>query len=133
MPTLFTRIINQEISSHKIYEDEYTYVFLTIEPLFEWHTLVVPKIEWDKWYDHDQTTINHLMYTAKYISKVLEKTFESPRIALIIEWLEVPHTHIHLVPLHDGKWLEDAKKTNPTTEELKFVAQKILNALHTWS
>lgn len=127
MSTLFTRIINQEIPSHKIYEDEFTYVFLTIEPLYEWHTLVVPKIAIDKWYNHSQETLSQLMNTAQYISEVLEKTFEVERVALVIEWLEVPHTHLHLIPLPTWKGLTSAKESTPSTNELKKICQEILN------
>jgi histidine triad (HIT) family protein len=125
MPTLFTRIINQEIPSHKIYEDENTYVFLTIEPLYEWHTLVVPKIALDKWYDHSHETLGQLMQTAQYISIVLEKAFHAERVALLIEWLEVPHTHLHLIPLPAWKWLAQSQKSSPTNETLKNTAEKI--------
>lgn len=127
MPTLFTRIINQEIPSHKIHEDENTYVFLTIEPLYTWHTLVIPKVEWDKWYDHSQETLGHLMNTATYIAKLLEKSFAVERIALLIEWIQVPHTHIHLIPLPKGKSIAESQVSTPSQSQLKRVAEKILS------
>jgi histidine triad (HIT) family protein len=85
MPTLFTRIIDQEISSYKIYEDEYTYAFLDINPLQPGHTLIVPKIEVDKWYDLPSETVDQLMRTAQRLSPALEKTFDALRVVLVIE------------------------------------------------
>ena len=129
MPTLFTKIINQEIPSYRIYEDEYTYVFLTIEPLYEWHCLVVPKVEVDKRYDATYETIKHCMHSAKKIAPILEKNFDAYKVALIIEGLEVPHMHIHLVPLPQWKSLKESSATRASDEELSTTQQKILNSL----
>ena len=129
MPTLFTKIINQEIPSYKIYEDDYTYVFLTIQPMYTWHTLVVPKVEVDKWYNNHNEILHKLMDTAKHIAKDLEVIFEAERVAMIIEWLEVPHTHLHLVPLPESKWLKDSETISASDKQLQKVHLKITNYL----
>lgn len=127
MATLFTRIIKQEIPSYKIYEDDYTYAFLDINPIYAWHTLIAPKIEVDKRYDLPSETINQLMSTAKRLSPVIEKACDAIRVALIIEWIEIPHAHIHLIPLKQWETLDGSKKMKISTKELQKTQNRINN------
>ncbi|MBT8233129.1 MAG: HIT family protein [Saprospiraceae bacterium] len=101
MPSIFTKIINGEIPSYKIAEDENYYAFLDINPLREGHTLVIPKKEIDYIFDLDNDTLSGLMIFAKKVGLAIEKTIQCERIGLTVIGLEVPHAHVHLIPI-DG-------------------------------
>ena len=101
MSTVFTKIIKGDLPSYKIAEDENFYAFLDINPLKEGHTLVVPKMEQDKIYDLDDDTLRDFIVFAKRISKAIEKSIPCLRVGMTIIGLEVPHAHIHLIPLND--------------------------------
>lgn len=101
MSTVFTKIIKGDLPSYKIAEDENFYAFLDINPLKEGHTLVVPKMEQDKIYDLDDDTLRDLIVFAKRASKAIEKSIPCLRVGMTVIGLEVPHAHIHLIPLND--------------------------------
>ena len=101
MSTVFTKIIKGDLPSYKIAEDENFYAFLDINPLKEGHTLVVPKMEQDKIYDLDDDTLRDFIVFAKRISKAVEKSIPCLRVGMTVIGLEVPHAHIHLIPLND--------------------------------
>lgn len=101
MSTVFTKIIKGDLPSYKIAEDENFYAFLDINPLKEGHTLVVPKMEQDKIYDLDDDTLRDLIVFAKRASKAIEKSIPCSRVGMTVIGLEVPHAHIHLIPLND--------------------------------
>jgi histidine triad (HIT) family protein len=101
MSTVFTKIIKGDLPSYKIAEDENFYAFLDINPLKEGHTLVVPKMEQDKIYDLDDDTLRDFIVFAKRISKAIEKSIPCLRVGMTVIGLEVPHAHIHLIPLND--------------------------------
>lgn len=101
MSTVFTKIIKGDLPSYKIAEDENFYAFLDINPLKEGHTLVVPKMEQDKIYDLDDDTLRDFIVFAKRTSKAIEKSIPCLRVGMIVIGLEVPHAHIHLIPLND--------------------------------
>ncbi len=100
MSTLFTKIINGEISCHKIAEDEDHFAFLDINPNAEGHTLVVPKKETDYFFDLSQREIELMMAFSKKIAKALDKVLNPLRTGVVIQGLEVPHAHVHLIPLY---------------------------------
>jgi histidine triad (HIT) family protein len=100
--TLFTKIINQEIPSYKIYEDELVYAFLDIHPIQPGHTLVVPKIETDYVLDLPEPYYSHMFKVSKTISKALQKATDCARVGTMIEGFDVPHVHYHLVPLYQA-------------------------------
>jgi histidine triad (HIT) family protein len=100
MPSIFTRIVNGEIPSYKVAEDEYCYAFLDINPLNEGHTLVVPKKEVDYLFDLDDATYAHLFSFAKLVAGAVGRAVPCLRVGVAVVGLEVPHAHIHLVPLH---------------------------------
>jgi histidine triad (HIT) family protein len=102
---IFTKIIRGEIPARKIYEDKKTFAILDINPLANGHVLVIPKIQIDKFYDLPEADYTALMATVKKIAKHMEKVL-GVRVGLAIEGMEVPHAHVHLVPLYDGDVLK---------------------------
>ena len=100
MPTIFSRIVKGEIPSYKIAEDDNYYAFLDINPLAEGHTLVIPKVEVDYLFDLDNETLAGLTLFSKRVAKAIEKAIPCKRIGVAVLGLEVPHAHIHLVPLN---------------------------------
>lgn len=126
MSTIFTRIINGEIPSYKIAEDEKCYAFLDINPLREGHTLVVPKLEVDYIFDLDDEYLADLLIFSKKVSKAIRESIPCTRIGVAVIGLEVPHAHIHLVPMDT---MEDINFRNPkkkfTPEQLSKTAKII--------
>ena len=109
MASIFTKIINGEIPSYKIAEDEKCYAFLDISPLAEGHTLVVPKQEVDYIFDLDDELLTHLHLFAKKVAKAMKEVIECEKIGMAVIGLDVRHTHIHLVPLKEVGDLNFAK------------------------
>ena len=99
MPTIFTRIIEGELPARFVWKDDLCVAFLTISPLRPGHTLVVPRQEVDHWIDLDAGVIAHVFETAQAIGKAQMAGFNPVRIGLVVAGLEVPHCHIHLVPI----------------------------------
>lgn len=129
--TLFSKIINGQIPSFKIAEDEKFFAFLDINPLVEGHTLVIPKLEVDKFLDMPDDYLKEILLFARPIAFAIEKTFPCNRCGLSVVGLEVPHAHMHLIPLNSMDDINfTRKKLSPTKEELKLTQQKILNQLH---
>ncbi len=128
--TIFSKIIAGEIPSYKIAEDENFFAFLDIFPLVKGHVLVVPKIEVDKFFDLDENYLSKMLVFAKPIAKAIEKSFDCKRCALSVVGLEVPHAHLHLLPINK---IDDTNFTRAklqlSSDELKEVQQKIINAL----
>lgn len=100
MPSIFTRIINREIPGYIVAEDDHNLAFLDINPLNEGHTLVVPKKEVDKLFDLDEETYLSLQAFAHKVAKAIEAAIPCLRVGVAVIGLEVPHAHIHLIPLH---------------------------------
>lgn len=126
MATIFTKIINGEIPCYKIAEDNNYFAFLDINPLRAGHTLVVPKMETDYIFDLDDRQLEGLMVFSKKVSKAIQKAIPCKRIGVAVLGLEVPHAHIHLVPMDS---MEDVNFRNPklkfSSEEFKEIAAKI--------
>lgn len=128
--TIFSRIIRGEIPSFKIAENENFFAFLDINPLVPGHTLVIPKQEIDKFFDMSDDLLSGIMVFAKPIAKAIEKAFPCNRCALSVVGIEVPHVHVHLVPLNTVDDLNfTRKKLKPTQDELRAAQQKILKYL----
>ncbi len=128
--TIFTRIINREIPSFKIAENGKFYAFLNINPLVEGHTLVIPKLEVDKFLDMPDAYLSEILMFAKPIAYAIEKAFPCNRCGLSVVGLEVPHAHLHLIPLNKMDDINfTRKKLSPTDEELKKTQLKILEAI----
>ena len=129
--TIFTKIINGEIPSYKIAENEKFYAFLDINPLVEGHTLVIPKIEVDKFFDMPENYLKEIFSFAKPIAKAIEKSFECNRCGLSVIGIEVPHAHMHLVPLNSADDLNfTRKKLSLSTERMNELQKKILGNLN---
>lgn len=126
MSSIFTKIINGEIPSYKIAEDENCYAFLDISPLAEGHTLVVPKQEVDYIFDLDDELLSHLHLFAKKVAKAMKEVIECEKIGMAVIGLDVRHTHIHLVPLKEVGDLNFAK---PKLELPKERMQEIANLI----
>jgi histidine triad (HIT) family protein len=126
MSTIFTKIINGEIPCYKIAEDDNYFAFLDINPLKAGHTLVVPKKETDYIFDLDDKQLSGLILFSKRISIAIKSAIPCKRIGVAILGLEVPHAHIHLVPMDN---MEDVNFKNPklkfSPEEFKEIAAKI--------
>jgi len=128
--TLFSKIIAGEIPSYKIAEDDQFFAFLDIFPLQEGHTLVVPKMEVDKIFDLDDATIAAFMVFAKKIGKAIERAFDCNRCGINVVGLEVPHAHIHLIPINEPSDMNIANpKLKLSEAEFKAIQQKIIDAL----
>ncbi|MDR0420526.1 MAG: HIT family protein [Prevotellaceae bacterium] len=126
MASIFTKIINGEIPSYKIAEDENCYAFLDINPVAKAHTLVVPKNETDYIFDVDDDTLGKLTVFAKRVAKAIEKSVECKRVGVVVLGLEVPHAHIHLIPLNNESDIDFKKsKLQLTADEFKQIAETI--------
>jgi len=126
MATIFSRIINGEIPAYKIAEDEKYFAFLDINPLTKGHTLVVPKVEVDYLFDVDDNTLAGMMVFAKKVAKAIKATVECTRIGVLVLGLEIPHAHLHLVPLVNEVDLNIKKpKVKLTKEEFEEIAAAI--------
>ena len=126
MASIFTKIVEGEIPSYKVAEDDNFYAFLDINPLAAGHTLVIPKKEVDYIFDLDDETYAGLMAFAKKIATAMKKALPCKRIGVAVLGMEVPHTHIHLVPLQSEADLNfKNKRVELTPEEFKEIASKI--------
>jgi histidine triad (HIT) family protein len=127
MASIFSKIIAGEIPCYKIAENEHFFAFLDIFPLREGHVLVVPKIEVDKFFDVDNQLLGEWLLFAKPIAKAIEKAFDCDRCGISVIGLEVPHAHMHLVPISSSNDLNFTKgKLNLSEQQLKEAQQKIL-------
>jgi histidine triad (HIT) family protein len=128
--TIFSKIINGEIPSYKIAENEKFFAFLDIFPLREGHTLVIPKIETDNLFNLSDDYLSGILLFARPIAKAIEKSFRCNRCGISVIGIEVPHAHIHLVPINSANDLNFTQsKPRATDEELKVVQAKILKNL----
>ena len=123
--SIFTKIIAGEIPSYKIAEDENYIAFLDINPNSKGHTLVVPKKEVDKIFDLDKDTYDGLMSFSFRVAKALEKTIPCKRIGMSVIGLEVPHVHVHLIPIDHMNDMQFIKKQKMSHEEFITLANRI--------
>ena len=125
MHSIFTRIINGEIPSYKIDEDEHCYAFLDINPNAVGHTLCVPKQEVDKLFDLDLEIYMHLMQFSKRIAAALEQAVPCKRVGMAVVGLEVPHAHVHLIPIHQMTYMSFQTKVKMQEEDFISLVNKI--------
>lgn len=129
MASVFTKVMSGEFSGHFVWQDEIAVAIMTIEPLRDGHVLVIPREEVDHWYDLPEKTLVHLTALSQKIAKALQIAFPASRVAMLIAGLEVPHTHLHLVPM-DVMGELDFRNAKPVNGEiLKANAEKIISAL----
>ncbi len=128
--TIFSKIIAGEIPCHKIAENDRFLAFLDVFPLIEGHVLVVPKIEIDKIFDLSDDYLQDIMLFAKPIAKAIESAFDCKRCGISVVGLEVPHAHMHLLPINSADDLNFTKpKLQLSKEQLMLIQQKIINKL----
>jgi histidine triad (HIT) family protein len=128
--SIFSKIIAGEIPSYKIAENEHFYAFLDIAPMNEGHVLVVPKEEIDKFFDLPDNLLSEMLVFAKPIAKAMEKIFDCNRVGLSVMGMEVPHAHLHLIPINSANDLNFTRpKKKFTEEEFKKTQQKIIEAM----
>jgi histidine triad (HIT) family protein len=125
MASIFTKIVQGEIPSYKIAEDERFYAFLDINPNAKGHTLVIPKKEINKLFDLDKETYSGLMDFSYRVAKALEKAVPCERIGMSVIGLEVPHVHVHLIPINVMDDMRFIKKEEFTKEEFEAIANSI--------
>jgi histidine triad (HIT) family protein len=128
--TIFSKIIAGEIPSYKIAENEHFFAFLDIFPLAEGHVLVVPKTETDNLFDLADEYLSNILLFSRPIAKAIEKVFPCNRCGISVVGLEVPHAHVHLIPINSADDLNFTRgKLKLSAEELRVTQQKILAAL----
>jgi histidine triad (HIT) family protein len=128
--SIFSKIIRGEIPSYKIAENELFYAFLDVFPLVEGHTLVVPKQEIDKFFDLPEDLLSEILVFAKPIAKAIEASFPCNRVGIAAIGLEVPHAHLHLVPINHSNDLNFTRPKMKVTEaQLQNAQQAILSHL----
>ena len=125
MSSLFTKIIQGEIPCHKVAENEDFIAFLDINPNTKGHTLCVPKKEIDKIFDMEKTHYSRLMDFSYDVAHAIEKAIPCQRVGMAVVGLEVPHVHVHLIPLHSMDDMRFSQKETLTQEEFEAVAQSI--------
>ena len=128
--TIFSKIIAGEIPAYKIAENEKFFAFLDIFPLVEGHVLVIPKMETDKFFDLSDEYLGGMLLFAKPIAKAIERSFKCNRCGMAVVGLEVPHAHLHLVPLstiNDINFTRGKLKVSP--DQLKKAQEKIISNL----
>ena len=129
MPSIFTRIVRGEIPCHKVGEDEHYLAFLDINPLQEGHTLVIPKLEMDYLFDLDDDLLAGVLPFAKDVARRIRTVVPCTRIGITVIGLEVPHAHLHLIPINGMHDMEFSRpKLKRTPEELAALAERIRNA-----
>lgn len=130
MTSVFTMIINEQLPARFVWKDDRCVAFLSINPMAHGHTLVVPREEIDHWIDLDAELVNHLMAVSQKIGKALDVGFKPSRIALMIAGLEVPHAHLHVIPI-EGMHDLDADRANlaPNPDDLDAAADRVRAAL----
>jgi histidine triad (HIT) family protein len=131
MSSIFTKIINGEIPCYKIAENDLFLAFLDIEPLREGHVLVVPKQEVDKVYDASDEYLQNWFLFARPIARAIEKAIPCKRVGISFIGLEVPHAHMHLVPINTANDLNFTQKPGkPEPAALKNIQEKIIAHMH---
>jgi histidine triad (HIT) family protein len=125
MPTLFTKIIAGEIPAHKILENDKYLAFLDLRPVNPGHTLVIPKQEVDYIFDMEDDLLKGLMLFAKKVAKAIGKAFPCKKVGIMVAGIEVPHAHVHLIPINSVGDLSFSKAKAATQEELAQAAAKI--------
>jgi len=131
MASIFTKIIKGEIPCYKVAESDDYFAFLDINPNAKGHTLVVPKKEVNKIFDLEEETYLGLMAFARKVAKALEKVVPCERIGVSVIGLEVPHVHVHLIPLHSMKNIDFKHKEKLTSEEFEALTKKVSEAFKT--
>jgi histidine triad (HIT) family protein len=128
--SIFTRIIRGELPGRFVWKDEEAVAFLTVNPLRPGHTLVVPRLEVDHWLDLPPALAQHLMHVAQQVGRGIQRAFRPTKVGLIVAGLEVPHVHLHLVPVHDLRDFDFSRADKaPKPEAMDAAADDLRTAL----
>jgi len=131
MASVFTKIIKRDIPAHILHENENFISILDISPLTLGHSLVIPKVEVDYFFDLDDTYLNKIMAFSKVVSKALYKSVSCKRVGLTVVGLEVPHAHLHLIPFNNEREMSFSnKRLNLSNDEFLELHKKIVNNLN---
>ena len=125
MPTIFTKIVNGELPAYKVAETDKFLAFLDVRPNARGHTLCIPKEEVNKLFDLDEETYMELMAFSRKVAKGIEKAVSCKRVGMAVVGLEVPHVHVHLIPLNSMGDMNFANSVSLTEEEFKQIAEDI--------
>ena len=130
MSSIFSKIVSNEIPSYKVYENENFLAFLDINPLKKGHTLVIPKIEVDYIFDLKSKEYQELWNFAKLVAKGMKRVIKCERISIVVMGLEVPHAHIHLIPLDNMQDIDFSQpKLNLSSDQMNKIASLINSAI----
>jgi len=130
MPTLFTQIINQEIPSYSVFENQYVYAFLDITPIAMGHTLIVPKVEVDHFADVPDPYYTAVFQAAQELSRAIDAAVQCDRVGMVVEGFVVPHFHVHLIPMNKNDSPKfERERLSPAADEMTQVANKIISHL----
>lgn len=128
MESIFSRIARREIPSYKVAENEKFYAFLDINPIQMGHTLVIPRTQIDYIFDLDNQTLSEMIVFAKEVATLLKTKIKCSRVAMLVIGLEVPHAHIHLIPINQESDLDISKKQSPSQDEMLQIAKLLQEA-----
>lgn len=129
MASVFTKIIDGELPGHFVWRDDRCVGFLSIAPITEGHTLVVPVEEVDHWLDVEPDLAGHLVQVAQRIGRAQQEVFAPARVGLMIAGMEVPHTHLHVLPIGSEADLDFARARQASADELAAVAERLRDAV----
>ncbi len=130
MASVFTKIINGELSSYKIHEDELTFSFLALDQVNLGHVLVIPKQEVNHWFDTETEAFVRVQLNSQRIAKAIKKSTDCPRVGIMVAGFEVPHYHVHLIPAWSIPDLDFKKARRFSDLEMKSIQAKIIAALN---
>ncbi len=125
MASVFTQIINGDLPGQFVWQDDRCVGLLTIQPIRDGHVLVIPREEVNHWDDMEPALAGHVMQVAQQIAKALKKAYPARRVGLIVAGLEVPHTHLHVIPIDQMGDFDFSRATSPSAEALAEVAAKL--------
>ncbi len=129
MASVFTKIINGELPSYKIYEDDLTYSFLALDQVNLGHVLVIPKQEVNHWFDTPADSYSRVSLNSQRIAKAIKQATDCPRVGIMVAGFEVPHYHVHLIPAWSIPDLDFKKARRFSDLEMKTIQEKIVSFL----
>ena len=129
MTSIFTKIMNNELPSYKIHEDDKTISILTIEPISLGHTLVIPKLEVNHWFDVPADIYTQIALNSQRLAKAIKEATGCPRVGTIVAGFEVPHYHLHLIPAWSIPDLDFERAARRSDQEMKQIQEKIISYL----
>ena len=129
MPSIFTKIVNGELPSYKIYETERVYAFLALDQINLGHTLVIPKKEVNHFFDMSEEDYNEVFFISKFLSKVIKEVSQAERIAMAIQGFEVPHAHVHLIPVNSPEEFSFSHGKKKETSEMEGVQSMLVKKI----